>query len=155
MEKSEYWKQWYEKNKERRKAQSRLYYANNKHKVRVYSKKYHLLNRDKIIARVNKWQEENRERFMARIKINTHKRRAVLKNCKGSYTAYEVQQKLRRQKFKCKGCKTDIKASYHIDHIMPLARGGENNIGNIQLLCRTCNLSKGAKHPKEWAKTLS
>lgn len=34
---------------------------------------------------------------------------------------------------------------------MPLARGGGNGIGNIQLLCPPCNLRKGSKDPIKWA----
>lgn len=34
---------------------------------------------------------------------------------------------------------------YHIDHAMPLARGGDNAFGNLQLLCPNCNHSKGAR----------
>ena len=30
---------------------------------------------------------------------------------------------------------------------MPLALGGKHEDENLQLLCATCNLSKGAKHP--------
>ncbi|MBU9359553.1 HNH endonuclease [Burkholderia multivorans] len=36
------------------------------------------------------------------------------------------------------------------DDIEPLARGGSNDIANIQLLCRTCNLSKHARDPVEF-----
>lgn len=32
----------------------------------------------------------------------------------------------------------------HIDHIVPLARGGTNDIVNLQLLCAPCNLKKYA-----------
>ena len=30
----------------------------------------------------------------------------------------------------------------HIDHIIPLARGGSHTFDNIQILCYTCNFSK-------------
>lgn len=31
------------------------------------------------------------------------------------------------------------------DHVIPLSRGGRNDIGNIQSLCEPCNNSKGSK----------
>jgi 5-methylcytosine-specific restriction endonuclease McrA len=39
---------------------------------------------------------------------------------------------------------------FHVDHIVPLALNGTNEIGNLQLLCPNCNLSKGSKSPEEW-----
>jgi 5-methylcytosine-specific restriction endonuclease McrA len=36
-------------------------------------------------------------------------------------------------------------ASGHVDHIFPRARGGRNVDTNLQLLCMSCNSSKGAK----------
>lgn len=36
-----------------------------------------------------------------------------------------------------------------IDHVIPRARGGEHVMSNLQLLCGTCNRSKGARHPAE------
>lgn len=35
------------------------------------------------------------------------------------------------------------------DHIIPLARGGETEMGNLQTLCKVCNRKKGAKVPGE------
>lgn len=37
-----------------------------------------------------------------------------------------------------------------LDHIIPLARGGAHSLRNIQLMCRSCNSSKGSKTMKEW-----
>ena len=32
----------------------------------------------------------------------------------------------------------------HIDHILPRSRGGQNNLGNLRVLCDSCNMSRGA-----------
>jgi 5-methylcytosine-specific restriction endonuclease McrA len=51
------------------------------------------------------------------------------------------------QRGKCAVCKCCLKAGFHLDHIEPLARGGLHVVKNIQLLCPTCNVRKGAKDP--------
>jgi 5-methylcytosine-specific restriction endonuclease McrA len=40
--------------------------------------------------------------------------------------------------------------SLSIDHVIPLARGGNHSIGNLMTLCRSCNASKGKKFLTEW-----
>ncbi len=51
----------------------------------------------------------------------------------------------------CAGCGM----SYHfrileVDHIMPRARGGTDDVANLQLLCPPCNREKGTKTMEEW-----
>lgn len=33
----------------------------------------------------------------------------------------------------------------HVDHVVPRALGGDDSLNNLQLLCRNCNLKKGAR----------
>ena len=46
----------------------------------------------------------------------------------------------KRDGFKCAKCGelNDL----HLDHIVPLALNGSNDLDNLQLLCRTCNIQK-------------
>ena len=46
--------------------------------------------------------------------------------------------------FACKQC-GETEKPLHLDHIIPRARGGGDDRGNLQTLCETCNTSKGAK----------
>ena len=51
-----------------------------------------------------------------------------------------------RDRYQCKSCgKTKLDTQLTIDHIIPLARGGQNDISNLQTLCFTCNLQKTDK----------
>lgn len=51
------------------------------------------------------------------------------------------------QNGKCPCCKQPLGDDYHLDHVMPLALGGSNTDGNMQLLRQRCNNQKHAKHP--------
>jgi 5-methylcytosine-specific restriction endonuclease McrA len=51
------------------------------------------------------------------------------------------------QRWRCAICRVSIRAGYHLDHIMPIARGGLHEPRNLQLLCATCNVRKNAKDP--------
>ncbi|MEG3858622.1 HNH endonuclease [Microcoleus sp. herbarium12] len=51
-----------------------------------------------------------------------------------------------RNKYQCQSCgQTKLEAELTIDHIIPLARSGSNDISNLQTLCRTCNQRKTDK----------
>ncbi|MBE6509534.1 MAG: hypothetical protein E7Z77_09015 [Methanobrevibacter sp.] len=54
----------------------------------------------------------------------------------------------KRDGYKCRECGAGKdETSLEIDHIVPVAKGGTNNINNLQTLCRECNRMK---HTDEW-----
>ena len=54
------------------------------------------------------------------------------------------------QNGKCPVCKCDITKRFHLDHIVPVSKGGKNEDSNVQLLCPPCNQSKGGKMPEQF-----
>jgi hypothetical protein len=46
------------------------------------------------------------------------------------------------QKWKCKMCGKLLDHSYEVDHIVPLYKGGTNDVSNLQALCRNCHGKK-------------
>ncbi|MFA5047666.1 MAG: HNH endonuclease [Patescibacteria group bacterium] len=59
-------------------------------------------------------------------------------------------QILKRDDFKCVLCGNSAKDDLlMIDHIIPVVKGGTNNLNNLRTLCRQCNLGKMiAEHEK-------
>jgi len=64
----------------------------------------------------------------------------------------KVKPKLRRQilerdNYQCLDCgkspRNDAACVLHVDHRIPLAKGGTNNPDNLQTLCADCNIGKG------------
>jgi 5-methylcytosine-specific restriction endonuclease McrA len=96
----------------------------------------------KVIAQVTRWQKDNMGYVRAIRKARKQRVRAG-----GTLTHKNILDKLELQKSKCAICKISVKKKYHVDHIIPVAAGGPNTSNNIQILCPTCNMSKGAKDP--------
>ncbi|GFE70116.1 HNH endonuclease [Chroococcus sp. FPU101] len=57
---------------------------------------------------------------------------------------YSVREYVyKRDKYQCQSCgKTKQEITLNIDHIIPLALSGSNDISNLQTLCVTCNSKK-------------
>lgn len=106
--------------------------------------KWHKEHRDKTRAASRKFYQLNKQK----VKTYHHKRRAVIRNAEGKVSADIESRLMDLQKGRCACCNrkfTDVK--HHIDHVIALSRGGKNDDSNLQLLCETCNLQKGAKDP--------
>jgi 5-methylcytosine-specific restriction endonuclease McrA len=43
----------------------------------------------------------------------------------------------------------------HVDHVIPISRGGAHCLSNLVVACAKCNMQKHDKMPEEWLKTLA
>ncbi len=75
------------------------------------------------------------------------KRRSNIKNVVNDLTGMDIVELLAIQENKCAACNTkfDKNNRYTVDHIVPVSKGGGLTFNNVQLLCKHCNCSKGAK----------
>lgn len=75
------------------------------------------------------------------------KRRLLKKNADSNFKiTYDVIDFIRKKyDNKCAYCGKDCTEEYHIDHKLPISRGGGNNIENLALSCPMCNWKKNNK----------
>lgn len=60
-----------------------------------------------------------------------------------SYPARWVHIIYKRDNYKCRECgATNKDTVLHIDHIIPVSKGGRSVLSNLQTLCRECNMAK-------------
>lgn len=108
--------------------------------------------RQNALARPQKraWKKANPDAVLA----SGNKRRARIRGVGGTYVPADITNILKQQKYKCAECGTSVRKreNRNIDHVLPLALGGTNWPSNLQVLCPSCNFSKGAKHPLDFAR---
>ncbi len=77
-------------------------------------------------------------------RLENYRRRSKLPN--GSHTWAEWDLLKKQYNCTCPMCgKSELEIKLTEDHIIPLSKGGSNNIENIQPLCGSCNSKKRVK----------
>lgn len=114
----------------------------------AHSAIYYVENSPLIKARVLRWAKANP--IVSGATRRNYKARK--RNASGSHTAQEISHLLKLQGLCCAICQQDLGNKWHVDHVMPLILGGSNDATNLQILCAHCNMSKGGKHPVEFAR---
>ena len=149
-------KKWRESHKEEKKEMDRIWVENNRDKSNLTKKQwkinhksqnsginklYYQKNADAINTYNSQWAKNN----PGKRRLTEHRRR-TRKFGGGVFHVSDKDLKtlLSRPCFYCG------EESKHIDHIVPLSRGGRHSIGNLIQACASCNLSKGNKFITEW-----
>lgn len=133
---------------ERVKKQSKEYYGKTKVQKNTRRRERYADNPEPELKAAKEYRKSPKGREVQRIGQKT--RRARKLNAEGKYTADDVKKQYDRQRGKCYWCDKKVGDSYHIDHVIPLSRGGDNTPSNIVIACQPCNQSKSDKLPHEW-----
>ena len=136
-------------------AARRLYRAENKEKISVQRRNRYAAKKAQIIAVARLWAMKNPERAKEIKTAGTRAYKARKRGAKGSFSINDVRRIRKLQRNRCARCRKSLtKKKVHIDHIIPLSKGGSNDRTNIQLLCGSCNMTKHNRDPIDDARRL-
>ena len=154
---------WYRKNRDSVLQRSKQYVADNREEVRARSAAWYQSNLDRERGKRRKYREDNLDKERARLREHYAKnpgqylekwrvRRARLLGATGEAPVSEEFLSRLHADYTTRGCSWcgGTEETPHVDHIVPLVRGGLHVEDNLQILCGTCNRSKGSRTMDEW-----
>lgn len=132
------------------------YYQNNREKILERTKQYREANHEKIIQTNRKYRELNLESYRESHRKSRRKRKAI-KRLSG-HAPYTEAEVLNLYGTNCHLCDQpiDLEATrrcglpswelgLHIDHIIPLSKGGSDTLENVKPAHGICNVRKSSK----------
>lgn len=129
---------------ERVRAASAAYRARNREAIRARKAAYHVANRERLLARTKTWHRAHPD-VIAHYAAS---RRARKFQNGGSHTLQEWREKVTEYGNRCAYCR--LEKPLERDHVVPLTRGGSDDITNIVPACRTCNARKHTRTATEY-----
>lgn len=134
---------WRRNNREYVRERDRIYYHSNLELQHAKDRRYRETHKDKLSEKGKKYREKRMDYF-----LNKNRERRALKNSTsdGSITLEFEMELFKKQNGKCVYCGRDLsETGMHLDHIIPLSKGGTHTSTNVQWLCPYCNMSKHDK----------
>lgn len=135
-------KAWREKNPTYHSEKARQWRRENQEAHLAYMRRYTKENPH----RARDWARNNPEKARAK----TLRYRARKQNARGTHTAEDILAIYEQQRGQCWWCGAPVGDDYHVDHRIPLSRGGSNAPENLVISCPYCNRSKSNKLPGDF-----
>lgn len=131
---------------EKERARNRARYHANPEKQLARMRALYKAEPEKYRLRVRAFEQANPEMKRARRRL----RKARKRNQTGFIPPDWEQTLLSLQRGLCFYCGTDLAQGYHLEHMIPLSKGGLHDHENTCLACPSCNLRKRTKTAEEF-----
>lgn len=134
----------YQNNKERHLEQSRRWHESNPEKVRRSQRDYYYRNKETRLENRRRWARQNPDKVAQQNETRRAREAGV------AVEEIDYKRIYIRDHDICYLCGGKVKKSErHLDHVIPLSRGGAHSEDNIRVTHARCNLKKGTKLVEE------
>jgi len=151
--KSELWKQWYDKNKEDVKKYQKKYgkkwRAENKENRKEWWKKYLKTEKGFINNKKAKIRYRRSDKGKITARHQSSKRRAIERKARVNLTEYE-EGEMKQIYAHAVRVSNKLQIPFHVDHIVPLSKGGLHHPSNMQICPASWNMSKNNRNTERW-----
>ncbi len=130
----------YEENTDYYKTRNQVHYLEHKEEYRERGKEWAKNNKDKIHEYTSRYWKKNPDKMCE----FASRRRARKRNQTPDLTKDEINR-MRDLYWLARDLRAVSGQEYHVDHIIPLARGGLHHPDNLQILPADLNVRKAAK----------
>lgn len=138
---------WLSKHPEVLTRSQRNWRINHKERVQEYTRKYRASHRDAIKKRTNQYRNRNKDKVKHWRALRKYRERGA----PGSHSHVEWLEKCSLSSWLCFYCGTLLdQKTVTRDHVVPISRGGSNDIDNIVPCCSSCNSKKKDKAIEEF-----
>jgi 5-methylcytosine-specific restriction endonuclease McrA len=147
------YKEYYQKNPQKKRDAENKYRKNNPEVFARRDRKYYLKNKDKMLEANKKWKQDNPDKYAELNRRKERVRRArKFENGQKPYTEIAM---LELYGTVCHLCESAIdmaaprkvgtpgwELGLHVDHVIPLSKGGPDTLENVRPAHGKCNLQK-------------
>ncbi len=131
----------------------------------AYRQRVERIGKAELAAYFNEWRVRNPQRYAKlqsesyrkhyrknypRYLVNARNWRARKKLADGAHTSEAIDRMIQDQSGVCAYCESTLNGNNHVDHMIPLSRGGRNDWSNLAITCGDCNRSKGTMTAEEF-----
>lgn len=95
-------------------------------------------SRRKAAEHTRRWSDKNPDK----VREGQQRRNDRIRQAESHHTKADIEAQYARQGGKCEYCSEPVGSRFHVDHVVPISRGGSDGADNIAIACPPCNREK-------------
>ena len=137
------------RDKEKKAAYDKAYRQANKERRATTAREWRTANKEKMLGLQKTWRQNNKAKVNATSKAYKETKRD------NNFIITELDKFVEQEIYELAQIRTEqLGKEWHVDHTIPLSKGGPHAIHNLEVVPKAWNLSKGNSHSNRYREVL-